>query len=418
MKVKGTLKHFLSLILHTGTFDVAVLLLLCVPVALWFNLSVLDPSYWLNNFTSRHNQLTTKTLYEIYNDNHDENDELCDWVTLVDVKDITSRSKIAALIDSVYSKGPMCIAVDFIFPSAQDTDADQVLVETVKRVRDKTIFAYMLTDYTPQTQSFANSKHSFFLDPNNQDWFCDSVMEGYANMKNDKTSEPVWEYSVVEKLGDKVVCSIPAMLIGSELFRDSLPHQSYIINYKKLKVNILAPDDLSSELIKDHMVIIGSYEFSGDKFDSPVGLVPGMLVHAYILQSINGDSIVEQSQKGYNYMTGIALLVLIIVLILTDVLVEFVKEKCNWKFGAMLLEGIFPSVVVGIIAVVLLKVYCYHLLINCNVFSHGQSAFNGILVATAIIKVIYTACIMSCRRNNILGFLTKYSIYSKFESAM
>lgn len=418
MKVKGTLKHILSLILYIGTFDVAVLLLLCVPVALCFNLSVLDPSYWLNNFTSRHNQLTTKTLYEIYNDNHDESDELCDWLTLVDVKDITSRSKIASLIDSVYAKEPMSIAVDFMFPSPQDSEADRTLVETVKRVRDKTIFAYMLTEYQPQTQSFASSKHSFFLDPQNQEWFCDSVMEGYANMKNDKTSEPVWEYSVVEKLGGTAVCSIPAMLIGNELFQDSLPHQSYIINYKKLKVNILAPDSLSPELIKDHMVIIGSYEFSGDKFDSPIGLIPGMLVHTYILQSINGDCIVEQSSKDYNYMTGIALLLLIIVLILTDVLVAFLKEKCNWKFAATLLEGIFPSVVVGIMAVVLLKVYCYHLLINCNMFSHGQSAFNGILVATAIIKVFYTACIMSCHRKNILSFLTKYSIYGKSESVI
>ena len=330
---------------------------------------------------------------------------------------MTSRSKLASLIDTVYSLEPQAIAVDFMFHSPQDSVADKTLVETVRRVRDKTVFAYMLEDYQAGSQSFANAKHSFFLDPKRPEWYCDSVMEGYANMKNDGTSEPVWLYSVVEKEGNKNVCSLPAMLLGEDLFVDSIPHQEYVINYKGMDVNIISPDEITLDHIKDHMVMIGAYEYSGDKFDTPLGMLPGMMVHTYIIQSLTGDSIVEQSPTDELLMTAISLLLLMMAMLLTDVLVEFLITKVHLNFFATVLEGIFSSVVMGILAVILLKAYSYHLLMDENVFTHGQAAFNGILIAAAILKVLYAATIQSLCRNKCLPKLTHYSIYSKFQSS-
>ncbi len=403
-------------IFRNGAFDVILLLALCAPMALLFNFSKLDPSYWLNNFTNAHNQLTTKTLYEVYNSNHEANEELNNLVTLVDTEDMMSRTKIANLIDTIYAMDPMCIAVDFMFLTPQNDIADKALVETVKRVRDKTVFGYMLEDYKPETQSFSNAKHSFFLNPQMPEWYCDSVLEGYANMKNDGTSDPIWKYSVAEKLRNEKVYSLPAMMMGAELFKDSIPHKEYIINYKKLDMKILSPNNLSVDDIKNHMIIIGAYNYSGDKFDTPLGMIPGMLIHTYIIQSINTDCIVVQSKTDNLRITTIVLLFLIMFLLVLDILILWLKEKCKWTFTAMILEGIFPSVVIGIIAVISMKAYSYHLLIDCNVFTHGQSAFNGILVATAIVKVIYTASMIALCQNNLLGFITKHSIYRKVKS--
>jgi len=355
-------------------------------------------------------------LYEIYNNSHEANSNLKNLLTLVDAKELTSREKIAHLIDTIYSMHPMGMAVDFIFPTPQDFHSDQILVETVRRVRDKTVFAFMLKDYQADVESFDNSLHSFFLNPTYKEWFCDSVMEGFANMQNNQTSDPVWKYSVVEKERENRVYSLPAMLIGKELFTDSIAHRSYIINYKQQQLDILSPDYLPFNSIKDHLVIIGSFEYSGDRFDTPLGLIPGMLVHSYIVQSINGDIITEQSSSGNMLMTSCALLLLLTVLLLVDLLAEYLSTKLKWKFCAMLLEGIFPSVFISIIAIILLKTYIYYLLINCNVFAHGQSAINGILVAAAIIKVIYTAVIHTLVRRKLLNRLTKNSIYSTFES--
>ncbi|QFQ11876.1 CHASE2 domain-containing protein [Pseudoprevotella muciniphila] len=411
--MKSTLIHILSTI---GFFDVLSLLILCTPLALFFNLSKLDPTYWLSNFSTNHNQLTTKTLYEIYNANHNGDDEINEILTLVDVKDITSRKKLATLIDTIYNMNPIGIAVDFMFPSPQEVSTDRALVETVKKVKDKTFFAYMLKDFDKQSNSFCNSEHSFFLNPNYPEWFCDSVKEGYANMKNNGTSESVWKYSVVEKINNKKVFSLPAMLIGEECFNDYQPHESYIINYKRINVKKLSPDSLDYNKIKDHFVIVGSYKYSGDRFDSPLGMIPGMLVHAYIVQSINCDTVTEQSPTGNFRMTVTALLILIIVLILTDVFVYFLRIKCNYTFGAMIIDGIFPSIFIGIIAVVLVKAYSYHLLMDNNVFAHGQSAINGILIAAAIIKVIYTSLIIYLSRHKTCNRICSFSIYYKINN--
>lgn len=404
----------LASLLRNGAVDVLLLLLICTPLAFLPGISRLDPSYWLNNFSSNYNRLTTKTLYEVYNSHHEPSDETSNFLTLVDVKDFTSRQRIAHLIDNVYSLDPMCIAVDFIFPTPQDELSDKTLVETVGRVKDKTVFAYMLKDFDASSGSFGSSSHSFFLNPDYEQWYCsDDVMEGYANLKNDGTGDPIWQYSVVERENGQEVYSLPAMLIGKENFSDYRPHESHIINFKKQKLNILTPDSLDSDLIRNHMVIIGSYLYSGDRFDTPVGLIPGMAIHSYVIQTENGDSITEQSSLGNLGMTAVSLLLLIIVLIAVDMMSMFLAERCGWKFGAMLVDGLLPSIFIGIIAVLAVKSYSYHLLMDCNVFAHGQSAFNGILIAAAIIKVIYTAAIGSCCRHQVLNGLTKYSIYRK-----
>jgi hypothetical protein len=75
------------------------------------------------------------------------------------------------------------------------------------------------------------------------------------------------------------------------------PHTEHIINYDKVRFAKVTPYNLTRKKIEDNILIVGAYKYSGDKFDSPFGLIPGMLIHAYICQSENSDEIVEQSDS-------------------------------------------------------------------------------------------------------------------------
>jgi len=395
-----------NFIVSHGLFDIFVVLLTSLLLS-FSDLSFLDATRLIDNFTGTHNRFSTRTFFQIKNEGYEGNDEPSKIFALVDVSDLTTRDRIAAVIDTVYSFSPQRIAIDLMFQIPQDSIADRVLTNTVANVRDKAIFACMLSDYQKSSCSFKKIKHSFFLDAQYKDWYIDSISEGYANLKNDGTNETVWLYSLVEKCGYQRVYSLPAMLLGD--YSDESPHTEHIINYDKLNIPVYSSDSLTREMIEDKLVIIGAFKNSGDRYDTPLGLLPGMMIHTFIMQSEQTDAIIEQSAAGNIMLTCIVLLLFVSILVFVDVL----AKKITIPWISIVLQGGFPTVFITIISVYLFMRYNYYLFADEGIFSDGHATLNGILIAAAVVKTIYSTIISILYHYGKSKWLTSHSIYGQ-----
>ena len=288
--VVKTSKHYFKHVRFI-LFDVVMIFAFSTLFSFFFDFSWADPS---NLFRESNEDLfSTKTFYQIKN--YEECGDSVECFVLADIDDLTSREKIAAFIDSIYELNPSKIAVDLIFPSPQDSIPDKILTHTANKVKDKAVFACMLTDYNQGKGAFQSIEHSFFLNPQNDKYYLDSLNEGFANFINNGTNATVWKYSLSENCNGKIVHSLPAVVLFDDI--EEKPHTEHIINYDKVRFAKVTPYNLTRKKIEGNIVIVGAYKYSGDKFDSPFGLIPGMLIHAYICQSENSDEIVEQSDS-------------------------------------------------------------------------------------------------------------------------
>ena len=195
-------------------------------------------------------RFSTKTFFQIKN--HEEYGDSSDIFVLADIEDLTSREKIAKFIDTIYQMNPAKIAVDLIFPSPQDSTADKALIETAKKIKDKAVFAYMLGDFIPESQSFQSATHSFFLNPQNKEYYCSDLNEGYANFINNGTNTSVWKYSLTETLNGEIMLSLPAATLSEDIEDD--PHTEHIINYDKMNFTKVSPYHISREQIDRRLV--------------------------------------------------------------------------------------------------------------------------------------------------------------------
>lgn len=407
MAIKRAIKASRHYFKYVGyiLFDVVVVFSFSALFSFFFDFSWADPS---NLFRETNEDFfSTKTFYQIKN--YEEKGDTIESFVLADIEDLTSREKIASFIDSIYELNPSRIAIDLIFPSPQDSIPDRRLTQTVKKVKDKAVFACMLSDYSKEKQSFQSVEHSFFLNPQYDSYYLESLNEGYANLINDGTNSTVWKYSLVENCNGKMSYSLPAAVLFEDI--EEQPHTEHIINYDKVRFAKVTPYYLPREMVEGNIVIVGAYRYSGDKFESPFGLIPGMLIHAYICQSENTDEIVEQSVSDKIVMTLICLFCFVILIVLIDCLIEFLP----FKSISFLLQGGIMTLGISFMAVYLLMRYSYYLFTEDMVFTNGRAAINGILVMTSVVKVAYSSMILFLKNHNKISKITQSSIYQFFK---
>lgn len=390
--------------LRHGLFDVLVLSILSVLLSVTLDFSWAEPS----SLFSLHGEkgFSTETFFKIKNQQAPV--DTTNFFVLADIGSITNRAQIAQYIDSIYALNPRKIAIDLIFVSSQDSIADSKLRKSILNTRDKSVYACMLHDYNPASNSFDSITHSIFLDPHSI-LYCDSVEECYANMKNDGTSDLVWKYSLCENYKNERFYSLPAKLLS--LDTDEPAHTEHIINYSKTFFPIIKPGNLTREAVEDNYVIVGAYQYSGDLFETPLGLIPGMLVHSYIMQSELSEGIEEQTNAGFIMMTIVSIMMFVAFMLLFDFLLEHIPSKAL----VFLLQGTVMSIGLSIVAVYLLMRYCYGLFIDDLVFSNGQAALKGMLVVTALVKVLYATLVIWFTRRKICNRITSLSIYHSFK---
>lgn len=269
----------LKYLFHIDHFLVTTLAL----VLLWllsiitFNLSILDPvADALDEFS------ITDVFFEIEN-NKEENIETSDLITIVDMTDLHNRGDIASLMQEIGLNNPLCVGIDLIFEGEKDDSiGNKELVEAVNNLGETAIYSKKLTDYSGETDKFANRVSSFFTKDI-------EVQEAYTNLVNDMSSTIVREFTATQQEGETESISFPAAIASRfDTTLVSNHKDSYLINYRNVKFPVVKFDEIQekADLIDGHIVLIGTMTEEQDMHMTPLGKMPGIEVQAYSLLTL------------------------------------------------------------------------------------------------------------------------------------
>ena len=269
----------LKYLFHIDHFLVTTLAL----VLLWllsivtFNLSILDPvADALDEFS------ITDVFFEIEN-NKEENIETSDLITIVDMTDLHNRGDIASLMQEIGLNNPLCVGIDLIFEGEKDDSiGNKELVEAVNNLGETAIYSKKLTDYSGETDKFANRVSSFFTKDI-------EVQEAYTNLVNDMSSTSVREFTATQQEGETESISFPAAIASRfDTTLVSNHKDSYLINYRNVKFPVVKFDEIQemADLIDGHIVLIGTMTEEQDMHMTPLGKMPGIEVQAYSLLTL------------------------------------------------------------------------------------------------------------------------------------
>lgn len=269
----------LKYLFHIDHFLVTTLAL----VLLWllsiitFNLSILDPvADALDEFS------ITDVFFEIEN-NKEENIETSDLITIVDMTDLHNRGDIASLMQEIGLNNPLCVGIDLIFEGEKDDSiGNKELVEAVNNLGETAIYSKKLTDYSGETDKFANRVSSFFTKDI-------EVQEAYTNLVNDMSSTRVREFTATQQEGETESISFPAAIASRfDTTLVSNHKDSYLINYRNVKFPVVKFDEIQekADLIDGHIVLIGTMTEEQDMHMTPLGKMPGIEVQAYSLLTL------------------------------------------------------------------------------------------------------------------------------------
>lgn len=269
----------LKYLFHIDHFLVTTLAL----VLLWllsivtFNLSILDPVVdALDEFS------ITDVFFEIEN-NKEENIETSDLITIVDMTDLHNRGDIASLMQEIGLNNPLCVGIDLIFEGEKDDSiGNKELVEAVNNLGETAIYSKKLTDYSGETDKFANRVSSFFTKDI-------EVQEAYTNLVNDMSSTRVREFTATQQEGETESISFPAAIASRfDTTLVSNHKDSYLINYRNVKFPVVKFDEIQekADLIDGHIVLIGTMTEEQDMHMTPLGKMPGIEVQAYSLLTL------------------------------------------------------------------------------------------------------------------------------------
>ena len=212
--------------------------------------------------------------------------EQSDLITLVDVTDLHKRGDIARTIEKVNQQNPKVLGVDIIFEGLkEDSVGNDSLINALALRPSETVPVFKLLNYNPSAKVFSNTLHSFFIEDV-------PLMEGYANVLSNGTNGSVRQFSISRRTKDMEVYSLPAMLYMA-VINDTLPSSvkepdDRMINYVPTTFPVVRYDSIEqkADLIRDHIVLLGTVNEEQDMHYTPIGKMAGLEVQAFSLQTL------------------------------------------------------------------------------------------------------------------------------------
>lgn len=331
---------------------------------------------------------TTDVFFQITNKTSEVNQD----ITIVDIKDEYNRGKIAESISAVDSLKPWAIGVDIIFESIKGEPEDNYsLFQTVSNMKSKTVWATKLLDSDPYSQSFINQSGSFFADTL-------AVLSGFTNLDDNLENTTIRKMLTEEALNGHNVHSFPVAV--AMLLDDSIalkPNSKLSIDYST-KFTTIAYDSIANnkDLIKNHIVLIGSTTDESDMWHTPIGKMPGVMVQAYSLNTIRNHSDIKYFGKWTN------LLIAFILCYLFEVLIDLGFQRLRKRDSALghflidskLLLRVAMIVFMAIVTWIILLVFVYH---SKYIDAVLILAALGILIES---RRIYNAAIKALSKNH------------------
>ena len=218
----------------------------------------------------------TDLYFELMQSSKDK--ELNNDIVLVDVTRLTNRNAIAKAINDVNSCSPKVLMIDLIFerPSHDPTE-DTLLISAIDAGKEREILSAKLTNYNPNTKSFANLTKSFFHDFTDVKW-------AYSNVDQSRPGGCIRQYSLSQKLNDSISYSMAytAACAYKDIQPEIMDVSQRLIVYDDTLLTIPSDKVLENKnLLKGKLVILGTLEEEADMHITPIGKLSGVKILAY-----------------------------------------------------------------------------------------------------------------------------------------
>lgn len=359
-----------------------------------YNINFLNPiAEALKNFS------ITDIFFEIQHSGQDETSD--DLITLVDMKDLRDRGSIGFLLDEINQEKPLAIGIDIIFEGVKDDSiGNSILIQSVKKIKDYSVFANKLIDYTSERKTFTSEVKSFFSDSVD-------VSYGFTNLTDNMQGARIREYITANSLRGEKCLSFPAMIamtIDSTFeVKDDKP---YLIKYQNTKFNIVKYNEIQekSELMNGHVVLVGTIGEEADMHNTPIGKISGLEIQAYSLLML------LEYQKTHKVPGWLNCFFAFFLCYLFELLLHktFVYISCHQKSPFMIF--IKKSNVVSVILLLAMLIsVCWLLYFS---FVKFDIVFDGTLILASIALVcesrdLYQALIVSLKSKYKWKYLTE-----------
>lgn len=222
----------------------------------------------------------TDVYYEM---SRSENIELNNDIVMVDMVELIDRGEIGQVIQEIDACKPRVLSVDLLFyKEGDDVLANAILMGAIDGAKTPIIFSSKLVDYDEEKNCFNSFIPSFFAPLGNYTF-------AYGNVLQDREGGIIREYTLAQKYKEKTMYSL-AYYTACQYMGEK-PHEQDVnerlivygdtdfpvINYRDVKKH--------SNLLKDRIVLLGTYSDEEDSHFTPLGKMPGMKLQAYSMLS-------------------------------------------------------------------------------------------------------------------------------------
>ena len=212
----------------------------------------------------------TDVYCQILQDTNDDDEEVSDDITIVDMSELYSRRDLAKALVDIEKQNPKVIGVDIVFEGLKEDSVGDEMLTRIALENTNIVFSYKLLDYVNDSIGHADTVHSFFVDES------DSINEGYTNMPRNLYGGIKRKLSLGEKVEGRLMPSfitkVSAMYEGRQV--KDVSKKTININYIPKRFRVVEADSISvhPEWIKDKLVLFGAMKDEYDMHYTPFAI--------------------------------------------------------------------------------------------------------------------------------------------------
>lgn len=299
---------------------IVTFILLGMLYLITFNVSFLSPvAKALSEFS------VTDIFFEI--ENSGTAIDTCDVITIVDMTELHDRGDIAELINEIGMCNPICVGVDLIFEGEKDDKlGNELLEDAVQGLSGKSVYTTKLTNYSTKKNQFSDKVSSYFTNRLQVD-------EGFANITDNMEKNRIREASLSLRYRDTLIYSFPvriSMMAGHEYSSKSLS-KNILINYRNVAIPVIKYDEIieNTDLIDNHIVLIGTTHEEQDMHLTPLGKMSGIKIQAYTLLTLLERKPIKSVPSWVNFIVAFLFCYIVEVLVTGAYCLLSRKRTCS-----------------------------------------------------------------------------------------
>ena len=267
----------------------------------------------------------TDVYCQILQDTNDDDEEVSDDITIVDMSELYSRRDLAKALVDIEKQNPKVIGVDIVFEGLKEDSVGDEMLTRIALENTNIIFSYKLLDYVNDSIGHADTVHSFFVDES------DSINEGYTNMPRNLYGGIKRKLSLGEKVEGRLMPSfitkVSAMYEGRQV--KDVSKKTININYIPKRFRVVEADSISvhPEWIKDKLVLFGAMKDEYDMHYTPLGKMAGVELLGYSIETLLQKTEVEE--VGGWLMIAISFLLVLLTQVVFSLYTSFARKRKN-----------------------------------------------------------------------------------------